>query len=430
MNNYHFDTLQVHSGRTSDPSFGSCATPIHQTASFIFNSVEHGARLFSLEESGNIYTRLSNPTTDIFEKRIAALERGSAAVATSSGQAAQFLTIQNIAEKGDNIVSSSSLYGGTYNQFRHSFEKLGIEVRFSKACVSGFETLIDNRTKAVFIETIGNSDFFIPDFEAIADLCKKHRIPLVVDNTFGAAGYLFRPSEWGANIVTASATKWIGGHGNSIAGVVTDCGNFDWGSGKFNRFTEPSPSYHGLVYWDKFGAGSQSGNIAFAVKARVEGLRDWGCTLSPFNAFLLLQGVETLSLRMERILQNTQELALWLNSHPSVESVNYPGLKNNPNHNLAKRYLKGGFGGVLSFCLKGSKEQTARFVESLSLITHLVNIGDNKTLISHSASTTHAQMNSSELEAAGIKENMLRVSVGIEHIEDIKADIEQAIKKI
>lgn len=429
MNSYHFDTLQVHAGNDYNTAEGSCATPIHQTASFRFKSAEHASRLFSLQENGNIYTRLSNPTVEIFEKRITALEGGSASVATSSGQAAQFITIQNIAEKGDNIICSSSLYGGTYNQFRHSLARFGVEVRFTRGDYFP-DSLFDQHTKALYIETIGNSDLFIPDFEAIANLCKKRQIPLIIDNTFGAAGYLFRPSEWGANIVTASATKWIGGHGNSIAGVLTDCGNFDWGCGKFIRFTEPSPSYHGLSFWEQFGAGSPSGNIAFAVKARAEGLRDWGCSLSPFNAFLLLQGAETLSLRIERIVNNAQELSEWLLSHPAVESVNYPGIKANPNYNNARKYFKRGFGGVIYFTLKGGRDKCSKLTESLDLITHLVNIGDCKTLISHPASTTHAQLNSSELEAAGIKENMLRISLGIEHIGDIKSDIEQALKRI
>jgi len=440
MNYTHFDTLQVHAGHTPDPTHGSCVTPIHQTSSFAFKSVEHGAKLFALEEPGHIYTRLSNPTTDVLEQRIASLEGGKAAVAVSSGHAAQFLAIQNIAESGHNVVSSSSLYGGTYNQFNVSFKRLGIDFRFAKkvsteetsakSYAKEFEKHIDRNTKALYVESIGNSDFFIPDFEQLAELSKKYKIPLIFDNTFGAAGYLFRPKDWGANIVTDSATKWIGGHGNSIAGILVDCGNFDWGSGKFPRFTEPAESYHGIKFWEAFGEGSPSGNIAFAVKARVEGLRDWGCCLSPFNAFLLLQGVETLSLRMDRILSNTQQLAEWLNAHPKIESVNYPGLKDNPNHAMAKKYLKGGFGGVLTFCIKGNKDQTAKFVDSLNLITHLVNVGDNKTLISHSASTTHAQLSPEALEAAGLKTNMLRISVGIEHIDDLKADIEDSLKRI
>ena len=341
----HFETLQIHAGHSADKIHGSCVTPIHQTSSFVFNSVEHGAKLFSLEEAGHIYTRLSNPTTDVLEQRVAALEGAKAAVAVSSGQASQFLAIQNIAESGDNIVSSSSLYGGSYNQFKISFQRLGIEFRFAKrGTIEEYEKLIDSKTKAIFIETIGNSDFYIPDFEQFASLAQKHNIPLVVDNTFAGAGYLFRPIEWGANIITHAATKWIGGHGNSIAGIVVDCGNFDWSSGKFPRFTEPSESYHGLSFWNSFGEESPSGNIAFAIKARVEGLRDWGCCLSPFNSFLLLQGIETLSLRMDRIVGNSLELAQWLESHPKVESVNYPGLKSNPNYANAKKYLKHGFG--------------------------------------------------------------------------------------
>lgn len=427
----HFETLQIHAGHSADKIHGSCVTPIHQTSSFVFNSVEHGAKLFSLEEAGHIYTRLSNPTTDVLEQRVAALEGAKAAVAVSSGQASQFLTIQNIAESGDNIVSSSSLYGGSYNQFKISFQRLGIEFRFAKrGTIEEYEKLIDSKTKAIFIETIGNSDFYIPDFEQFASLAQKHNIPLVVDNTFAGAGYLFRPIEWGANIITHAATKWIGGHGNSIAGIVVDCGNFDWSSGKFPRFTEPSESYHGLSFWNSFGEESPSGNIAFAIKARVEGLRDWGCCLSPFNSFLLLQGIETLSLRMDRIVGNSLELAQWLESHPKVESVNYPGLKSNPNYANAKKYLKHGFGGVLSFCVKGDRAQTAQFVESLELISHLVNVGDNKTLISNSASTTHAQLSDSALKAAGISPNMLRLSVGIENIEDIKKDLEVAFSNI
>ncbi len=427
MKKYHFDTILVHGGNNNNSLYNSCAAPIHQTASFRFKSVEQAGKLFALEEEGNIYTRLSNPTVEQFERRITALEGGTESVATSSGQAAQFLAIQNIAGKGDNIVCSSSLYGGTYNQFRHSFSRLGVEFRFTKGD-SFPDSLFDNRTKALYIETIGNSDLFVPDFEFLADLCNKKGIPLIIDNTFGAAGYLFRPADWGANIVTASATKWIGGHGNSIAGIVTDCGNFDWSNGKFNEFTIPSPSYHGLFFWDRFGKECPKGNIAFAVRARAEGLRDWGCSLSPFNAFLLLQGVETLSLRMDRILSNSLELAGWLSEQPFVESVNYPGLENHPSHKRAKKYLKGGFGGVLYFTLKGTKKECAHFVESLSLITHLVNIGDNKTLVSHPASTTHAQLNPQELLTAGISENMLRFSLGIENIEDIKSDIKDAIK--
>lgn len=430
MNSIHFDTLQVHAGRIIAGSNGPCATPLYQTASFLFDDSQQAANLFALKETGNIYTRLSNPTTDVLEKRVAALEGASASVATSSGQAAQFIAIQNIAESGDNIVSSMSLYGGTYNQFKISFARLGIEFRFAqKGGTVEYEKLIDSRTKAIFIETIGNSDFYIPDFEKFSDLSRKHNIPLIIDNTFGAGGYLFRPVEWGANIITHSATKWIGGHGTSIGGIVVDCGNFNWANGKYPGFTEYSESYHGLSFWESFGKGSPSGNIAFALKARVEGLRDWGCCISPFNSFLILQGIETLSLRMEKILSNTQELAEWLCKHPKVEKVNYPGLKENPNYANGRKYLKKGFGGVMSFDVKGSRDQASKFVNALELLSHLVNVGDNKTLITHLASTTHAQLSSEALKAAGIGETSLRISLGIEHIDDIKADIEQGFRR-
>ncbi|MDL2311547.1 O-acetylhomoserine aminocarboxypropyltransferase/cysteine synthase [Bacteroidales bacterium OttesenSCG-928-B11] len=420
----NFETLQVHAGRFRD-QFGACATPIHQTAAYLFNSTQHAADLFQLDVEGHIYTRLSNPTTDVFEKRIAALEGGVAAVAVSSGQASQFLTFQNIAGQGDNIVTSASLYGGTYNQFRVSYQNLGLTFRFVQGRgVEDYERLIDERTKAIFVESIGNSDFYIPDFDALSELATKYNIPLVVDNTFGASGYLFRPFEHGANIVTHAATKWIGGHGNAIAGVIVDGGNFDWGNGKFPSFTEPCDSYNGLVFWKKFA------RAAFAVRARTLGLRDWGCCLSPANAFLLLQGVETLSLRMERMMDNTLELAKWLSVHPKVESVNYPGLKTSPNYANAKKYLKNGFGGVLTFTVKGDKKATSKVVEDLELITHLVNVGDNKTLIAHPASTTHGQLSDEALAAAGIGAGTLRLAVGIEHIDDLKTDLNNALNRI
>jgi O-acetylhomoserine/O-acetylserine sulfhydrylase len=431
MNKYHFETNQVHAGRYIE-SQGSCVTPIHQTSSFIFKSTEHAANLFQLKEEGHIYSRMSNPTVDTFEKRIASLEEGSAALAVSSGLASQFIAIQNIAQNGDNIISSPSLYGGSYAQFKSSFRKFGIEFRFAdKRDYSSYEKAINKKTKAIFIETIGNSDFYIPDFDRLVEICNKYKIPLVVDNTFGCGGYLFKPINYGANIITHAATKWIGGHGNSIAGVIIDGGNFNWGNGKFPAFTEPSESYHGLKFWDAFGKDPDSKNIAFAIKARVEGLRDWGCCLSPFNAFLLLQGIETLSLRCERMFANAYELAGWLQRAPKVESVNYPGLKENENYPNAIKYFKNkGFGSVLTFTVKGDKLSTAKFVERLQLITHLVNVGDNKTLISHSASTTHGQLSPNALAAAGIGENMLRLSVGIENIEDIKADLDQALKTL
>ncbi len=431
MDSNQFETLLIHAGRDLTGSNLPCATPIYQSSSFLFDNSDHAAKLFELSTPGHIYTRLSNPTTDVLEKRVAALEGGTAAVAVSSGQASQFLAIQNIAQSGDNIITSPSLYGGTYNQFKSSFKKLGIEFRFPKGRQkSNFEELIDNNTKAIFIETIGNSDFYIPEFEIFAQLAQENSIPLIVDNTFGAAGYLFKPKEYGASIITHAATKWIGGHGTSIGGLVVDCGNFNWDNPKFPYFNTPSESYHGLNFWKTFGDSFEGGNVAFAVKARAEGLRDWGCSLSPFNAFLLLHGIETLAVRVDRILDNALELANWLESHPKVESVNYPGLSSNPNHLKAKKYLKKGFGGVLSFSIKGDRDQTSEFVNSLELLSHLVNVGDNKTLINHFASTTHAQLSTQALKDAGIGENTLRVSVGIEHIEDIKRDLDSAFKRV
>jgi O-acetylhomoserine/O-acetylserine sulfhydrylase len=428
---YQFETLQVHAGQQADPTTGSRAVPIYQTSSYVFKSADHAAKLFGLQEFGNIYTRIMNPTTDVFEQRIAALEGGVAALATGSGQAAQFLAISNIAQHGDNIVSTSFLYGGTYNQFKVQFKRLGIEVKFVNGDnPSDFDKAVDAKTKAIYIETIGNPKFNIPDFEAIAAIAKKHGVPLIVDNTFGAAGYLFRPIEHGANIVVESATKWIGGHGTSIGGVIVDAGNFNWGNGKFPQFTEPSEGYHGLKFWDVFGTPGPFGNIAFIIRARVEGLRDYGASLSPFNAFLLLQGLETLSLRVQRHVDNALELAKWLQKHPKVENVDYPGLPENPYHNLAKKYLKNGFGGVLTFKVKAGKEAADAVVNNLTLISHLANVGDAKTLIIHPASTTHQQLSEAEQLSSGVIPGVLRVSVGIENITDIKADLEQALAKV
>jgi O-acetylhomoserine (thiol)-lyase len=429
--NLHFDTLQLHAGQVVDPTTNSRAVPIYQTSSYVFNDSEHAANLFGLKEFGNIYTRLMNPTTDVFEKRIAALEGGVAALATSSGQAAQFIALTNILQAGDNLVSTSYLYGGTYNQFKVQFKRIGIGVKFvdgDKA--SDFEKLIDNKTKAIYLETIGNPRFNIPDFDAIAAVAKKHDIPLVVDNTFGAAGYLFRPIEHGANIIVESATKWIGGHGTSIGGVIVDAGNFNWTNGKFPQFTEPSEGYHGLKFWDVFGAPGPFGNIAFIIRARVEGLRDYGPTISPFNAFLLLLGLETLSLRVQKHVDNTLELAQWLSKHPKVEYVEYPGLPNSPYHELGKKYLKHGFGGVLAFKVKAGREAADRLVNNLKLISHLANVGDAKTLIIHPASTTHLQLSEKEQLSSGVVPGVLRLSVGIENIQDIKNDIDQAINGV
>jgi O-acetylhomoserine (thiol)-lyase len=427
----HFETLQLHAGQEVDPTTKSRAVPIYQTTSYVFDNSEHAAKLFGLQEFGNIYTRLMNPTTDVFEKRIAALEGGVAALATSSGQAAQFLAITNIAQAGDNIVSTSFLYGGTYNQFKVQFKKLGITVKF----VDGdkpedFEKQVDSKTKAIYLETIGNPKFNIPDFEAIAAVAKKNDIPLIVDNTFGAGGYLFRPIEHGANIVVESATKWIGGHGTSIGGVIVDAGNFNWGNGKFPHFTEPSEGYHGLKFWDVFGTPGPFGNIAFIIRARVEGLRDYGPVISPFNSFLLLQGLETLSLRVQRHVDNALALAQWLEKHPKVVSVDYPGLTSSPYHKLAKKYLKNGFGGVLTFIVKGGKEPADKVVNNVKLISHLANVGDAKSLIIHPASTTHQQLSDEEQKSSGVVPGLLRLSAGIEHIEDIKADLEQAFNSL
>ena len=427
----HFETLQLHAGQQVDPTTKSRALPIYQTSSYVFDNADHAANLFALKEFGNIYTRIMNPTTDVFEQRMAALEGGVAALGVASGHSAQFLTITNIMGLGDNFVSSPYLYGGSYNQFTVTFKKLGIEARLAEnLTVEAFEKLIDENTKAIYLESIGNPGYVIPDFEAFGALAKKYGIPFIVDNTFGAGGYLIRPIEHGANIVVESATKWIGGHGTSIGGVIVDAGNFDWGNGKFPGFTEPSEGYHGLKYWDIFNFDGPFGNIAFITKARVEGLRDIGPSQSPFNSFLLVQGLETLSLRMERHIQNTLALAEWLENHPKVASVNYPGLKSSPSYELAKKYLPKGAGGVLSFEVKGSKEAAVKLVDSLKLVSHLANVGDAKTLIIQPSATTHQQLSEEAQLAAGVKPSALRVSVGLEHIDDIIADFEQALSQI
>jgi O-acetylhomoserine/O-acetylserine sulfhydrylase len=429
--NLKFETLQVHAGQEVDPTTGSRAVPIYQTTSYVFNNSEHGANLFALKEFGNIYTRIMNPTTDVFEKRIAALEGGVAALAVSSGQAAQFIAISNILKAGDNFITSSSLYGGTYNQFKVSFKRLGIEARFADVDdIESFERLIDENTKALFVETIGNPGYNIPDFEKFAILSKKYDLPLIADNTFAGGGYLFKPLENGAHVVVESATKWIGGHGSSIGGVIVDGGNYNWGNGKYPQFTEPSEGYHGLIFNDVFGIGGPFGNIQFALRARVEGLRDFGPSISPFNSFLLIQGLETLSLRMQRHVDNALELAKWLEAHPQVESVNYLGLESSKYHQLAKKYLTNGFGAVLSFEIVGGKEKAVKFVNSLKLISHLANVGDAKTLIIQPSATTHQQLSDEEQLAAGVTPASLRISVGLEHIDDIKADLEQAFAAI
>lgn len=426
-----FETLQLHAGHSPDSETFARAVPIYQTTSYTFPDSDYGARLFALEEFGNIYTRIMNPTTDVFEQRVAALEGGVAALATASGQSAQFLAIATLAQAGDNIVSSSSLYGGTYNQFKVSLPRLGIGVRFGDVNQpKNLESLVDKKTKALYVETIGNPAFNVPDFEQLTDISRRHHIPLIVDNTFGACGFLCAPLSLGADVVTASATKWIGGHGTSIGGAIVDSGNFDWGNGKYPMFCEPSPSYHGLNFWESFGPESPTGNIAFALRARVEGLRDFGPAMSPFNAFLLLQGLETLSLRVERHCQNALQLAQWLQDQNEVSNVNYLGLPDHPQHQLACKYLTNGFGAVLTFALKGGAKAGRAFIDSVELASHLANVGDAKTLVIHPASTTHQQLADEELSAAGVTQDMIRVSVGLEHIEDIKEDFAQALARM
>jgi len=425
-----FETQQLHAGYTNvEEQTRSRAVPLYQTTSYTFRDSDHGANLFALREFGNIYTRIMNPTTDVFEQRIAALEGGKAAVATASGQAAQFLAIHTLAEAGDNIVSTSFLYGGTYNQFKVAFKRLGIDVRFADGDdPTSIAYLIDDRTKAIYLETIGNPGFNIPDFERIAAIAKQHGIPLVVDNTFGAGGYLFRPIDHGADIVVASATKWIGGHGTAIGGVIIDAGTFNWANGRFPQFTEPSEGYHGLKFWDVFGADGPFGNIAFAIRARVEALRDLGPSQSPFNAWLLLQGLETLSLRVQRACDNALAIARWLESQDDISFVNYPGLPSARYHELARKYLRNGFGAVLSFEPTGGSERAQRLVNHLSLVSHLANVGDAKTLIIQPSLTTHQQLSGEEQRSAGVAPATLRLSVGIEHVDDIISDLEQALR--
>ena len=428
---HRYETLQIHAGQEPAPGTNARAVPIYQTTSYTFDDADHGARLFALKEFGNIYTRIMNPTTDVFEKRIAALEGGVAALATASGQAAQFLAITTLAQAGDNIVSSSSLYGGTYNQFKVALPRLGIGVKFVDGDdPENFRRAIDARTKALYVESIGNPGFNVPDLKRIADIAHAAGVPLIVDNTFGAAGYLVRPIEHGADIVVASATKWIGGHGTSIGGVIVDAGRFDWRGGKFPLFTDPAPGYHGLNFAETFGPEGSFGNIAFIIRARVEGLRDIGASLSPFNAFLLLQGLETLSLRVQRHVDNALELARWLEQQPAVAWVNYPGLPRHPHHALAKQYLRHGFGAVLSFGIRGGEAAGRGFIDAVELASHLANVGDAKTLVIHPTSTTHQQLSPQEQLSAGVTPDLVRVSVGIEHIEDIKADFAQAFEKL
>lgn len=420
---YKFETLQVRAGQEIDPVSKGTAVPIYQSTAYTFDDMQYGADLFALKKPGNIYTRITNTTNEVFEKRMAALEGGVAGVATASGQSAVFLSITNICSAGDNIVASPFLYGGTFTLFAISLRDMGIEVRFAPGdkC-DDIEPLIDGRTKAVYLENLGNPAFNVPDYEPIIEMAHCRGVCVMVDNTFGCGGYLFRPIEWGANVVIHSATKWICGHGTSLGGVVVDGGNFEWSEEKYPLLAAPAESYHGLVYKEVFG------NAAFAGRVRVDGLRNFGPSASPFNSFLMLQGLETLSLRAQRCCDNTLALAQWLEGHEAIESVNYPGLKSNPYHTLACKYLQHGFGGVLTFRVKSGFEGAAELVSKLELILHVGSVGDSKSLIVHPASTTHSQLSESERVAAGVYPNMLRLSVGIENIDDLIYDLNNALK--
>eukprot|EP01025_Chloroclados_australasicus_P062282 TRINITY_DN8178_c0_g1_i3.p1 TRINITY_DN8178_c0_g1~~TRINITY_DN8178_c0_g1_i3.p1 ORF type:complete len:476 (+),score=61.20 TRINITY_DN8178_c0_g1_i3:135-1562(+) len=432
MERYSFDTLQVHAGQPNkgDPSSKARAVPIVATSSFCIENCEEGARIFNLQQPGNVYSRIANPTTDAFEQRVTALLGGVASVAASSGQAAQFLAIVTICQAGDNFVAASNLYGGTYNQFKVAFQRLGIEVKFAQGSdIKSISSLIDDNTKAVYVETIGNPELQIPDFEAIASITHAHGVPFIVDDTFGACGYLANPIAHGADIVVQSATKWICGHGTTIGGVITDAGTFNWGNGKFPMMTEPSPSYHGMEFWKVFGPKEgETRNSCFAVKARLESLRDFGACQNPFGSFLLLQGLETLSLRVDRSCYNALILAQWLESNDKCAWVSYPGLASHSHHELAKRYFRRGkFGCVLSFGVLGGFEGCKKFINHVKLASHQVSVGDTKTLVIHPASTTHSQLTDEEKAAAGAHQDMIRVSVGIENIDDIIADFRQAL---
>lgn len=424
-NNYHFETLQQHAGQTVDPITNSRAVPLYQTTSYTFKNAEHGANLFALKEFGNIYTRLQNPTTDVFEQRVAALEGGLAALATSSGHAAQLIAITALLNQGDNFVASPYLYGGSYNQFTVTFKNWGIECKIAESDkAEDLEKHINEKTKAIYVETIGNPAFSIPDFEAVVALANKYDIPLIVDNTFGACGYLCAPLKYGASVVVESATKWIGGHGTSMGGVIVEGGNYNWGNGKFPQLSQPSEGYHGLNFFESFG------QLAFIIKCRAEGLRDLGPSISPFNSHQLIIGLETLSLRVEREAQNALALARYFKAHPKVEKVFYPGLESDDNHKNGTKYLKNGYGCVLSVVLKGTKSDTEKFVENLELVSHLANVGDTKTLIIQPSATTHGQLSPEAQVAAGVLPTMLRISAGIEHIDDIIGDFENSFKSI
>lgn len=421
-------TKALHAGQEdADPATGARSVPIYQTSSFVFKSTDHAANLFALREFGNIYTRIMNPTTDSFERRIAAIEGGTGALAVASGQASQFVALTAITQVGDEIVSANNLYGGTYEQFHYTFPKLGRTVKFVDSTRSEeFKKAITSKTRAIYAETIGNPKLDVPDFEAIAEIAHESGIPFVVDNTIGVG--LVRPIEHGADIIVASATKYIGGHGTSIGGIIVDSGKFNYGNGKFPEFTEPDPTYHGLKFWETFGNFQGLGNVAFIIKARVQLLRDLGPCLSPFNSFLFLQGLETLVLRQQRHSENALKVARYLKTHPAVAWVNYPGLEEHRTHQLAKKYLDGNYGGIVGFGIKGGIEAGKKFINSVRLFSHLANIGDSKSLVIHPATTTHQQLTASEQEATGVSPDYVRLSIGIEDYEDIKDDLDQALK--
>lgn len=426
-NQYHPDTLALHAGQEPDPTTGSRTVPIYQTSSYVFRDAEHAAALFALKEPGNIYTRIMNPTTDVFEKRVAALEGGTGGLAVASGQAAISLALLNLAQAGDEIVSSSTLYGGTYSLFRYTLAKMGITVRFvDSSDPRNYERAITERTRALYGETVGNPRLDVLDIEKVAKIASAHGIPLVIDNTFPSP-YLVNPIRWGANVVVHSTTKFIGGHGSSIGGMIVDGGNFNWANGRFPAFVEPDPSYHGLKVWETFGNFPDTGNIAFIMKARLQLLRDLGPSQSPFNAFLFLQGLETLHLRMQRHSENALAVARWLEQNPCVNWVSYPGLESHPQHSLAKKYHRGGFGAMLGFGIKGGVEAGRRLIDHVKLFSHLANVGDAKSLIIHPASTTHQQLTEEEQLAGGVTPDFVRLSIGLEHVDDIIADLDQAL---
>ena len=424
---FRLGTVALHAGQVPDPTTGSRAVPIYQTTSYVFRNTEHGANLFGLKELGNIYTRLMNPTTDVFEKRITAIEGGSGAIATASGQAAITYALLNITRPGDEIVSADNLYGGTYELFHYTFPKLGRHVIFVNSQKPGeFEKAITGKTRAIYAETVGNPKLDTPDFDAIAKIAHDNGIPFVVDNTTGIG--LVRPFDHGVDIIVHSATKYIGGHGTSIGGIIVDSGKFAWNNGKFPEFTEPDPSYHGLKFWDVFGNFPGLGNVAFIIKVRVQLLRDLGPALSPFNSFLFLQGLETLPLRQRQHSENALEIARFLKAHPLVSWVTYPGLSDDPNYKVASKYLNRGFGGIVGFGIKGGLPAGQKFINSVKLLSHLANIGDAKTLVIHPASTTHQQLTREEQEATGVTQDYIRLSVGLEDVRDIRADIDQALR--